>query len=111
MSANGIQPTIQQNLNVQIASPQGSSVLVSGASIPAIGANAARRGVIFINGSAVDTLYLVPANQAAVVGQGIPILPQGSRDFVGDGKLINFNTGWNVISSGVNTPLEILEML
>lgn len=111
MSANGILPTIQQNLSVQIASPQGTSVLVSGASIPAIGTNASRRGIIFINGSAADTLYLVPANQTAVVGRGIPILPQGQQPFYGDGKLINFNAGWNVISSGVNTPLEILELL
>jgi hypothetical protein len=111
MSANGILPTIQQNLSVQIASPQGTSVLVSGASIIAIGANAARRGIIFIDGSAVDTLYVVPANQAAIVGRGIPILSQGQQPFIGDGKLINFNAGWNVISSGANTPLEILELL
>lgn len=111
MSANGTQPTIQQNLNVQIDSPQGSTVLVSGASIAAIGANKARRGIIFINGSAADTLYLVPSNQTAVVGRGIPILPQGQQPFYGDGELINFNSGWNVISSGVNTSLEILELL
>ncbi|WP_439392319.1 hypothetical protein ACRQ5Q_22240 [Bradyrhizobium sp. PMVTL-01] len=111
MSANGVLPTIQQNLNVQIASPNGSSLLVSGASIQAIGANASRRGLIFINGSAANIIYLVPANQAAVVGQGIPILPQASREFIGDGRLINFNSGWNVISDGVNVPLEILELL
>lgn len=110
-SANGILPTIQQNLSVQIASPQGSSVLVSGASISLIGANAARRGIIFINGSNADTVYIVPANQTAVVGQGIPILPQAQREFIGDGKLINYNTGWNGIANGVNVPLEILELL
>jgi hypothetical protein len=111
MSANGIMPTIQQNNTVQIDSPQGSSVLVSGASISLIGANKARRGIVFINGSAADTIYIVPANQTAVVGRGIPILPQASREFIGDGELINYNTGWNGISSGVNTPLEILELL
>jgi len=111
MSANGILPTIRQNLSVQIASPQGTGALVSGASIEVIGANAARRGIIFINGSAADTIYLVPSNQTAIVGRGIPILPQGQQPFVGDGKLINFNSGWNAISSGVNTPLEILELL
>lgn len=111
MSANGILPTVQQNLNVQIASPNGSSVLVSGASITVIGSNASRRGIVFINSSSTDTLYLVPANQSAVVGQGIPILPQASREFIGDGKLINYNTGWNGISTGTNTPLEILELL
>lgn len=110
-SANGILPTIQQNLNVQIASPQGSNILVSGASIPAIGANAARRGVVFINCSDASTIYLVPANQTAIVGRGIPILPQAQREFIGDGKLINYNTGWNAISDGVNVPLEVLELL
>lgn len=110
-SANGILPTIQQNLNVQIASPNGSSASISGASIQVIGSNASRRGIIFINGSATDTIYLVPANQVAVVGQGIPILPQASREFIGDGKLINYNTAWNAISSGSSTPLEMLELL
>lgn len=111
MSANGILPTIQQNLSVQIASPNGSLVLVSGSSIPAIGSNASRRGVVFINCSATDTLYLVPSNQTAVLGRGIPILPLAQVQFIGDGVLINYNTGWNVISSGVNTPLEILELV
>jgi hypothetical protein len=111
MSANGILPTIQQNMNVQISSPQGSYVLVSGTPIQAIGANSGRRGIIFINGSSTDTLFIVPANQTAVVGQGIPILPQAQQQFIGDGKLINYNTGWNVISSGTNTPLEVLELL
>lgn len=111
VSANGVLPTIQQNLNVQIASPQGSSILVSGASVPAIGANTARRGVVFINCSSDKTIYLVPANQTAVAGRGIPILPQAQREFIGDGKLINYNTGWNAISDGVDVPLEILELL
>lgn len=111
VNANGVLPTIQQNLNVQIVSPVGTSVLVSGASIPAIGGSASRRGVIFINGSAANIIYVVPSNQVAVAGQGIPILPQGQREFVGDGKLINYNCGWNAISDGVNVPLEVLELL
>lgn len=110
-SANGTQPTIQQNLNVQIASPQGSGVLVSGASIAVIGSNQARRGIVFVNGSAANIIYLVPANQVAVAGQGIPVLPQAQREFIGDGRLINYNSGWNAISDGVNVPLEILELL
>lgn len=111
MSANGILPTIQQNLNVQISSPSGSLVLVSGVAIQAISANAARRGIIFINGSSNDTITVVPDNQTPVAGRGIVVLPQGQVPFIGDGKLINFNCGWKAISSGVDTPLEILELL
>lgn len=111
-SANGVLPTIQQNLSVQISSPNGSIALVSNFSAQVIGSNAARRGIIFINPSTTVTIYVVPANQAAVIGQGIPILPQGQQSFIGDGKLINYNCGWNAIASGgANNPLEILELL
>lgn len=111
-SANGILPTIQQNLNVQITSPNGSQALIGAASSLAIGPNTARRGIIFINPSASVTIYLVPSNQVAVAGQGIPVLPQGQQEFIGDGKLINYNCGWNAIASGgSNNPLEILELL
>lgn len=111
MSANGILPTIRQNLAVQIVSPVGSLALVSGASIAAIGANAARRGIIFINASQTDLITVVPANQVAVNGQGVVVLPQGQVSFIGDGALVNYNCGWNAISSGVNTPLQMLELL
>lgn len=112
MNANGIQPTIQQNLNVQIASPNGTTVLVGTASIAAIGPNPNRRGLRFYNPSAV-VMYICPANIAAVIGQGIPILAGGGPvDMIGDGELINYNSGWNVIAAtGSNNPLTILELL
>jgi hypothetical protein len=105
-------PTIQQNLNIQIGSPSGSTVLVGTVSITAIAANSSRRGLRFFNPSAV-AMYICPANIPAVIGQGIPILPGGGPvDMIGDGRLINYNSGWNVISaSGSNNPLTILELL
>lgn len=111
-NANAPLPNIQQNLVVQITSPIGSSVLVGTASMTAIAPNAARRGVRFFNPGAVE-LYICPANQVAVIGQGIPILPGGGPvDMIGDGKLINYNSGWNVIAaSGANNPLTVLELL
>jgi hypothetical protein len=114
-TANGIQPTIQQNLTVQIVSPNGSFAAVPSASqVLAIAPNAARRGVVFINPSSQVTIYVVPSNQIAVQGQGIPILPQGQVEFIGDPRRnINYNCGWNAIASGSgsNNPLEILELL
>lgn len=111
MSANGILPTIQQNLAVQIASPVGSLVVVGAAAIPVIGANPARRGIIFINASPTRTITIVPDNQTPVAGQGIVILPQGQQPFIGDGKLINYNCGWKAIADGAGAPLQMLELL
>jgi hypothetical protein len=110
-SANGILPTIQQNLNVQIASPNGSTALLGTSSAAVIGSNASRRGLIFVNPSAV-TIFVCPANQTAVIGQGVPILPSAQVQFIGDGKLINYNSGWNgIAASGSNNPLTVLELL
>lgn len=112
VSANGVMPTIQQNNAVQIASPQGSTALLSTASAEVIGANASRRGLRFFNPSDV-IIYICPANQVAVIGQGIPIFPGGGPvDMVGDGKLINYNSAWNgIAASGSNKPLTVLELL
>jgi hypothetical protein len=105
-------PTIQQNMNIQITSPNGATALVGTVSAQAIGANTNRRGLRFYNPGTVE-IYICPANQVAVAGQGIPILPGGGPvDFVGDGKLVNYNSGWNAIAaSGANNPLTILELL
>lgn len=106
-------PTNQQNYNVPgVTSPKGSTVLVGTGSITAIGPNQNRRGLRFFNPSNVE-MYICPDNLSAVIGQGIPILPGGGPvDMIGDGKLITYNSGWNVISaSGTNNPLTILELL
>lgn len=111
-NANGVLPTIQQNLSVQIASPQGSTALLTTASVQVIGANAARRGLLFFNPSDV-IIYICPANQTAVIGQGIPIVPGGGPvQMIGDGKLINYNSAWNgIAASGADKSLTILELL
>lgn len=111
-SVNGVMPTIQQNNAVQIASPQGSTVLLATGSLQIIGANAARRGLRFFNPSDV-IIYICPANINAVIGQGIPIVPGGGPvDMIGDGKLINYNSAWNgIAASGSNKPLTVLELL
>jgi hypothetical protein len=105
-------PTIQQNMNIQITSPNGSTVLLGTVSATAIGPNANRRGLRFYNPGTV-TIYICPANIPAVIGQGIPILPGGGPvDFIGDGRLINYNSGWNAIAaSGAANPLTVLELL
>ena len=112
MNANGILPTIQQNLSVQIVSPVGTTVLVGTSSTTAIGSNSSRRGLRFFNPGTVE-LYICPANQVAVIGQGIPILSGGGPvDMIGDGELLNYNSGWNVIAAtGSGNPLTILELL
>lgn len=110
-SANGILPTIQQNNAVQISSPTGSLATVGTASAQVIGANAARRGIIFINSSPTRTITIAPANQVPVAGQGVVILPQAQISFIGDGKLINYNCAWNAIADGAGAPLEMLELL
>lgn len=111
-SANGVLPTIEQNYAVQTTSPSASTALLATVSTQVIGANIARRGIRFFNPGTV-IIYVCPANIAAVIGQGIPILPGGGYfDFIGDGKLINYNCAWNAIAaSGSNNPLTILELL
>lgn len=112
-SPSNFQPTARMNQNIPIVSPVGSTVLVGTASVPAIGFNQNRRGLIFINPSSTVTLYVCPANQAAVAGQGTPILPGGQQTFLGNADLnIAFNCGWNAIASGgSNNPLTVLELV
>lgn len=105
-------PTAQLRMNVPIASPVGSTVLVGTASVAAIAANISRRGIIFINPGTVN-LYVCPSNQTAVIGQGVLILPGGQQTFLGDPSAnVAFNSGWNAIAAtGASNPLTILELL
>lgn len=111
MNANAPLPTIQQNLNVQIASPVGTLAIVGAAAVQVIAANSSRRGIVFINASATRTITITPDNQVPVAGQGVVILPQGQQPFIGDGKLINYNCGWKAIADGPGAPLQMLELL
>lgn len=106
-------PTAQLRLNVPVVSPNGTSVVVGTSSVAAIGYNQNRRGIIFINPSATVTLYVCPANQVAVAGQGVPILPQGQQTFISDPNTnVSFNCGWNAIAqSGGSNSLTVLELL
>jgi hypothetical protein len=112
MAANEPPPLNQQGYGIPIVSPNGTTVLVSGASILAIGPNITRRGVTFINPNLAGPIIRVcPANQTAVAGQGVPVLPGGQVSFLGS-DLIRYSAGWNTIAdSGSNNPLTILELL
>jgi hypothetical protein len=80
-------------------------------SIRVIGADASRCGIIFANPSETRTITLVPGNQTAVSGEGLPIKPLGERWFMGDCKLIKFSSAWNAIADdGTDNPLEIIEL-
>jgi hypothetical protein len=104
--------TNTQNYNVPIPSPIGSTVLTNGTTqVQAIGQNLGRRGVTFSNPSD-QIIYVTPSNQAAVVGQGVPILPGAIVPFIGDGRLVAYTCGWNAIAaSGSNKPLMVLEFV
>lgn len=112
-NANAPLPTAQLRLNVPVTSPNGSLALVGAGSAQVIGANAQRRGIIFINCHPTATIYVTPANQTPSAGQGIPILAQAQLQLIGDPTTnIAFNCGWNACSDGTsNVPLEILELL
>lgn len=112
MAANEPVMLNQQGYGVAIVSPNGTNVLVSGASVLAIGPNITRRGVIFINPNLNGpTIRVVPSNQTAVIGQGVPVLPGGQVSFINAG-LATYNCGWNAIAdTGSNNPLQILELL
>lgn len=116
MASTGVAATIQQNYQAGgIVSPVGTTVLTNnGASVPAIGTNPNRRGIWFSNPNSDGTvIYVCPANQAAVIGQGIPVFPGGLVTLNGDPAAnINFTAGWNAIAStGSNKPLTVLEFV
>jgi len=111
--ANGILPTISQNLNVPIVSPVGSLVDVGTSSILVIDVNPSRHGIIFSNPTGVN-IWVCPSNVVTVSGRGVLIPPGGLPiSFLGDpSQGITFNCGWNAIAaSGSGNYLTILELL
>ena len=106
-------PLITQNLNVPIPSPLGATVLVGPTSTGVIAARPTRRGIAFCNPNPTGTIFVIPSNQSAVNGQGIPIFPGAFLPIMGgDEGLINVTTGWNAITDGgSNVPLTILEFV
>lgn len=111
-NANAPLPVAQLRLNVPITSPQAWTILVGNTSIPAIGANQNRRGIIFANPGSVN-IYVVPSNLAAVIGQGILVLPGAQVELLGNpSRNINYNCAWNAIAAtGSNNPLTIMDLL
>jgi hypothetical protein len=92
-------------------SPVGIAAKVGTSSVQVIGANASRRGIIFVNPSDKRTITVVPANQTAVSGKRVLIMPLGERWFVGDGHLVRYNSGWNAIADeGSDNVLEVIEL-
>jgi|SRR5882672_366036 len=106
-------PVAQLRLDVPITSPVGSLVLVGNSGqTTAIGPNQNRRGIIFINPGTIR-ITLVPANQTAVAGQGVIVLPNAQVAFYNNpDSNVQFNCGWNAIAdTGSNNPLQILELV
>ena len=96
---------------VPLTSPSGSTVLLnSSTQTTVIGQNLNRRGIVFINPGSI-TVYICPANQSAVIGQGVEIAAGATVSFLGT-ELLNYNSGWNGISaSSSSVPLTVLELV
>ena len=112
MAANEPAVLNRKNYSVAITSPNATTALLGTSSVNVIGANPVRRGIIFFNPGTV-TLFVTPANQVAVIGQGVPILPQSQQAFINsdDGMQV-YNCGWNAIAaSSSGNVLTIFEML
>lgn len=108
-----VMPLAFLNQGSLIASPNGSGVLLTTASMLAIGANPVRRGITFHNPGTVN-LAMCPANLSAVIGAGgITLLPGETKTFMARPRSrVRVNCGWNAIAaSGANNPLTMLEHL
>jgi hypothetical protein len=104
------EPQIQQNQIIPIASPLFMSVALTTANNPSvIGSNAQRRGIIFGNPSATQTIYLAPIGSAIAANQGIPLFPGATLPIMAQGNF-QINCGWQAIASG-NCNLTILEFV
>ncbi len=103
-------PQIQQNQIIPNESPLFTSVALTTANSPnVIGKNSTRRGIIFGNPSATQTIYLAPAGSAIAANQGIPLFPGATLPIMAQGNL-QTNCGWQAIASG-NCNLTILEFV
>lgn len=86
-----------------------SSTPVIGASPGGTGLVLVRRKLTFINPNVAgqQVVYGVQAPAAAVVGQGLPLLPGEKFDVFGDDAL----TGWNFIGSAAGANVSVIEYL
>lgn len=105
-------PVSAMDYQVQITSPTGTPVANLGtSSVPIIGANQNRRGILFQNPGTV-AVAVCPANIPATFGAGgWTILPGQERRLIAKGR-VRVNCGFNGIAeAGSNNALTILEFL
>lgn len=92
-------PTMRQNQVISVTSPTDTPTALATASIPVLSADPSRRGVIFMNPSAVN-IGVCPANLAAVIGAGSIVIPPGGEARIVGNRRVKVNCGWVGISSG-----------
>ncbi len=91
-------PTMRQNQVISLTSPTDGVTALAVASIPILSADPNRRGVIFINASAVNQA-VCPANLAAVIGAGSIVIAPGAEARVIGNRRVKINCAWNGISA------------
>lgn len=104
------EPLIRQNYSRPITSPVASGLTnLSNTSVQAIGSNAVRRKIEFINPNATAIVYVCPGNLTATAGGGsIPVFPGGMLSIEGE----NVNCAWNAIAASAGAfGITVLEYL
>lgn len=86
-------PTMRQNQIISVTSPTDTTTALATASIAVLPADPSRRGVIFMNASAVN-IAVCPANLAAVVGAGSIVIPPGGETRIVGNRRVKVNCGW-----------------
>jgi hypothetical protein len=108
-NAPEVQPTMRVQQQIPVASPLAFPTITLGTgSIPILGADPNRNGVIFNNPGTVIAA-VCPANLAAAIGAGsIILLPGQTKEIIGNDR-VKVNCGWNGIAqSGNNNALTAL---
>ncbi|RXH32005.1 hypothetical protein [Bradyrhizobium zhanjiangense] len=90
------------------ASPLGTEIMLGNKSKEIAGRDFDRRAITFINTSTKRTIFVVPSNQSAAVGRGVPILPMSQQTFpLFPGPTVG--GAWSAIADGEGASLEVLE--
>lgn len=101
-------PTMRQNQVILVASPTDTVTALALVSIPVLSADPSRRGVIFMNASAVNQA-VCPANLAAVIGAGSIVIPPGGEFRIIGNRRVKVNCGWaGIAASGSGNQLTAL---
>lgn len=102
-------PTMRVQQQIPVNSPVGSQTLnIGSGSVPILGADPNRNGVIFTNPGTV-AIGVCPDNIGASVGAGsVIILPGATKEIIGN-SLVKVNCGWNAAAeSGANNVMTVL---